>query len=142
MTEMSVASFSADGEVLSEEEILKRLTLGTKIREVTVSRTETRQKAQYNPNQYFVSMKLDFSLLWEGFEELLSTENADSKAAADISKMIRAHIHKTIMEKEAYLSGVLLHFQMKDKVPMFPRQADNPAIRANTLREAVEAEEV
>ena len=42
------------------------------------------------------------------------------------------------MKKEQWVSSVLLHLQMKDEVPVFPRNPDNPALKATNLKQAID----
>lgn len=126
-------SVEVDGEPTTQEQLIARIKAGARIESVTLSRTETRQRAQYTPNAYFLSMQLRYSELWD----LVEIED-DPAMKNDMSQIIRTQIHDDIMRHENYISGVLLHMQMKDDVPTFPRRPDNPALTAANLREAIE----
>jgi len=129
MTEDKTNIETSKGE-MSMTELVALLASGTRVSDVTVSRSETRQKAEYQPNQYFASIKMNFDNLWD----LLDPDVQNPT----IHKLIKEQIHKEIMTKEAYLSGVLLHFQLKDKVQVWPRDPNNPAVKALGAREAWE----
>lgn len=133
MTDENTTEIAVDGEGTTREALLERLKSGVRIDSVTLSRTETRQKAQFTPNQYFLSMQLRYTELWD----LVETEK-DSDERKDLGQTLRNQIHDDIMKHEAYISGVLMHMQMKDEVPTFPRRPDNPALSARNLQEAMQ----
>jgi len=119
---------------LSLEELEEQLSLGTRINNCTVSRQETRQPADFNGNQYFLSVNLNFEAGWD----LIDSMDVDSRREANM--LMRQHIHAEVMKKEAWISGVLLHMQLKDRVNTFPRDnVNNPACSAPNLTEAVKA---
>lgn len=111
------------------EEFIDMIDDGVEIPQVTISRTETRSKAQYSPNAYFLSMQLNFSKLWE-----LANKCSDKIKAKDL---LKSKIHSEVMKKEQWISSVLLHLQMKDEVPVYPRNPDNPALKAKNLKQAI-----
>lgn len=123
-----------NGEETSRDALLGRLQSGARIDSVTVSRTETRQKAQYTPNAYFLSLKLDYTELWD----LIAAEGDTPENRKDLSQILRNQIHEDIMRHESYLSGVLMHMQLKDEVATFPRNPANPALNAKNLQEALQ----
>jgi len=114
---------------ISIDEFMELIDNGVEIPQVTISRTETRSKAQYSPNAYFLSMQLNFSKLWE-----LADKCSDRTKAKDLLKSV---IHDEVMKKEQWISSVLLHLQMKDEVPVYPRNPENPALKAKNLKQAV-----
>ena len=128
-----ITAIDLDGETTTREALLERLQSGARIDSVTLSRTETRQKAQFTPNQYFLSINLKYSDLWD-----LVEAETDAEERKDLSQVIRNQIHDDIMRHESYVSGVLMHMQMKDEVPTFPRRPDNPALAAGNLQEALQ----
>lgn len=115
------------------EEFAELIDGGADIPQVTISRTETRSKAQYSPNQYFLSVQMNFAHIWEMVKHC-----EDQKKARSLAKK---KIHDEVMKKEQWVSSVLLHLQMKDEVPVFPRNPENPALKANTLKEAIDLKE-
>ena len=115
------------------EEFVELIDGGADIPQVTISRTETRSKAQYSPNQYFLSVQMNFAHIWEMVKHC-----EDQKKARSLAKK---KIHDEVMKKEQWISSVLLHLQMKDEVPVFPRNPENPALKANTLKEAIDLKE-
>lgn len=115
------------------EEFAELIDGGADIPQVTISRTETRSKAQYSPNQYFLSVQMNFAHIWEMVKHC-----EDQKKARSLAKK---KIHDEVMKKEQWISSVLLHLQMKDEVPVFPRNPENPALKANTLKEAIDLKE-
>ena len=115
------------------EEFAELIDGGADIPQVTISRTETRSKAQYSPNQYFLSVQMNFAHIWE-----MVKHREDQKKARSLAKK---KIHDEVMKKEQWISSVLLHLQMKDEVPVFPRNPENPALKANTLKEAIDLKE-
>lgn len=120
--------YTIDDNVISEQKLMELLESGTTIPEVTISRTESRQKAPYETNQYFISLRLNFEHLWQ-----IAGKNPENIEA---HKKIKEHIHSEIMKKEAYLSGILMHLQLKDGVTVYPRQISNPAVKAKNIKEA------
>ena len=115
------------------DEFAELIDGGADIPQVTISRTETRSKAQYSPNQYFLSVQMNFAHIWEMVKHC-----EDQKKARSLAKK---KIHDEVMKKEQWISSVLLHLQMKDEVPVFPRNPENPALKANTLKEAIDLKE-
>lgn len=115
------------------DEFAELIDGGADIPQVTISRTETRSKAQYSPNQYFLSVQMNFAHIWEMVKHC-----EDQKKARSLAKK---KIHDEVMKKEQWVSSVLLHLQMKDEVPVFPRNPENPALKANTLKEAIDLKE-
>ena len=115
------------------DEFVELIDGGADIPQVTISRTETRSKAQYSPNQYFLSVQMNFAHIWEMVKHC-----EDQKKARSLAKK---KIHDEVMKKEQWISSVLLHLQMKDEVPVFPRNPENPALKANTLKEAIDLKE-
>jgi hypothetical protein len=115
---------------ISIDEFIKLIDEGVDIPQVTISRTETRSKAQYSPNQYFLSVQMNFRDLWE-----MTKLCTDTKKARSLAKK---KIHDEVMKKEQWVSSVLLHLQMKDEVPVFPRNPDNPALKATNLKQAID----
>lgn len=130
-----VTAVEVNGEETPRSQLLERLNSGARIDSVTLSRTETRQKAQFTPNQYFLSVQLKYTELWD-----LAESESDPTERKDLSQMIRNTIHDDIMRHESYVSGVLLHMQLKDEVPTFPRRPDNPALSASNLQEAMQGQ--
>lgn len=118
---------------ITVEEFAELIDGGADIPQVTISRTETRSKAQYSPNQYFLSVQMNFAHIWEMVKHC-----EDQKKARSLAKK---KIHDEVMKKEQWISSVLLHLQMKDEVPVFPRNPENPALKANTLKEAIDLKE-
>ena len=118
---------------ITVEEFVELIDGGADIPQVTISRTETRSKAQYSPNQYFLSVQMNFAHIWEMVKHC-----EDQKKARSLAKK---KIHDEVMKKEQWISSVLLHLQMKDEVPVFPRNPENPALKANTLKEAIDLKE-
>ncbi len=118
---------------ITVEEFVELIDGGADIPQVTISRTETRSKAQYSPNQYFLSVQMNFAHIWEMVKHC-----EDQKKARSLAKK---KIHDEVMKKEQWMSSVLLHLQMKDEVPVFPRNPENPALKANTLKEAIDLKE-
>lgn len=116
-------------ESIGIEEFMELIDDGVEIPQVTISRTETRSKAQYSPNQYFLSAQLNFTKLWRLIDKCNDSDKAKS--------ILKRKIHEEIMKKEQWISSVLLHLQMKDEVPVYPRSPDNPALQAFNLKEAV-----
>ena len=116
-------------ESISIEEFMELIDDGVEIPQVTISRTETRSKAQYSPNQYFLSAQLNFTKLWGLIDKCNDSDKAKS--------IMKRKIHEEIMKKEQWISSVLLHLQMKDEVPVYPRNPDNPALKASNLKEAI-----
>ena len=116
-------------EPISIEEFMELIDDGVEIPQVTISRTETRSKAQYSPNQYFLSAQLNFTKLWRLIDKCNDSDKAKS--------ILKRKIHEEIMKKEQWISSVLLHLQMKDEVPVYPRNPDNPALKAPNLKEAI-----
>ena len=115
------------------DEFAELIDGGADIPQVTISRTETRSKAQYSPNQYFLSVQMNFAHIWEMVKHC-----EDQKKDRSLAKK---KIHDEVMKKEQWISSVLLHLQMKDEVPVFPRNPENPALKANTLKEAIDLKE-
>ena len=120
---------SEESEPINIEEFMDMIEDGVEIPQVTISRTETRSKAQYSPNAYFLSAQLNFAKLWD-----LAGKCEDRDKAKNI---LKKKIHEEIMKKEQWISGVLLHLQMKDEVPVFPRNPENPALKAPNLKQAI-----
>lgn len=118
---------------ISIEEFIELIDGGADIPQVTISRTETRQKAQYSPNQYFLSVQMNFAHIWQMVKSC-----KDQKKARSLAKK---KIHDEVMKKEQWVSSVLLHLQMKDEVGVFPRNPENPALKASTLKEVIELKE-
>ena len=118
---------------ITVEEFAELIDGGADIPQVTISRTETRSKAEYSPNQYFLSVQMNFAHIWEMVKHC-----EDQKKARSLAKK---KIHDEVMKKEQWISSVLLHLQMKDEVPVFPRNPENPALKANTLKEAIDLKE-
>jgi hypothetical protein len=118
---------------ISIEEFIELIDGGADIPQVTISRTETRQKAQYSPNQYFLSVQMNFAHIWQMVKSC-----KDQKKARSLAKK---KIHDEVMKKEQWVSSVLLHLQMKDEVAVFPRNPENPALKASTLKEVIELKE-
>lgn len=118
---------------ITVEEFVELIDGGADIPQVTISRTETRSKAQYSPNQYFLSVQMNFAHIWEMVKHC-----EDQKKARSLAKK---KIHDEVMKKEEWISSVLLHLQMKDEVPVFPRNPQNPALKANKLKEAIDLKE-
>lgn len=122
-----------NGEPTTRAKLIERLKSGARIDSITLSRTETRQKAQYTPNQYFLSLRLEYSDVWD----VLDAEE-DAAERKELSQVVRNQIHEDIMRHESYISGVLMHMQLKDEVPTFPRNPNNPALTAGNLQEALQ----
>lgn len=133
MADENTTEIAVDGEGTTREQLMERLQSGARIDSVTISRTETRQKAQFTPNQYFLSLQLKYTELWD-----LVEAETDTPERKDLGQLVRNQIHDDIMRHESYISGVLMHMQMKDEVPTFPRRPDNPALAASNLQEALQ----
>jgi hypothetical protein len=73
---------------------------------------------------------MNFRGLWE-----MTKLCTDTKKARSLAKK---KIHDEVMKKEQWVSSVLLHLQMKDEVPVFPRNPDNPALKAINLKQAID----
>lgn len=115
---------------ISIDEFVELIDGGADIPQVTISRTESRTKVQYSPNQYFLSVQMNFAHIWNMVKIC-----EDQKKARSLAKK---KIHDEVMKKEQWISSVLLHLQMKDEVPVFPRNPENPALKASTLKEAID----
>lgn len=135
MSDADQSTVEINGEPNTREALIQRLQSGARIDSVTLSRTETRQKAQFTPNQYFLSIKLEYSDVWD----IIDAESGEERK--ELSQLIRNQIHDDIMRHESYISGVLMHMQMKDEVPTFPRNPANPALAAGNLQEALQGQQ-
>lgn len=92
--------------------------------EITVSAGEKRQVTQYNPNDYFVSMKLDISGMYQAVITAVQTAPSGQKIATYIEskKLLYELLKDRIEMHEDFLRSILHKLEEKDGLITKPRK--------------------
>jgi hypothetical protein len=121
----------------SHEDLTRLLMSGMKVREVTISVKEGRQRAQFMGTERFASENVDMRPSWEDYERLKA---AYPDRVAELNAAFSEGMTRRIMQVENYLYERIVHMQKKDNLMTWERDPKNPYV-ANpyNYKDALEA---
>lgn len=103
---------------LTEAELQERVWDCMDIVEMTVSIGETRQKRDYNPNQYHLSTKIDV----RGIPTLMRSLTGDPVIIRNGKRIIMQSFVDRIQKRVAFMKELIWIEQERDKMPLIDRR--------------------
>lgn len=120
-----------DNRTKAGEQLVLSMEMNTRINQITVSVSETRQVQDYSPNNYFCSAQVDFTSVWDLIQDQLRSVPKDKLAArfmelrTAFTSLVRAKYEST----ENFLKSLLKLSEEKDGLVLLGRHGKSQAPR-------------